>query len=76
MRVAVAALAFVAGLVLALLGALWAIFKTIGTEWDYCPSGGECISGYYPAAGLVLVGGGVAALGLCLLRVRRPDRRA
>jgi hypothetical protein len=67
-RVVVAALAFVAGLVLSLLGALWAFFKVIGTEWDYCPSGGHCISGYYPAAGLVLTGGLIASLGLRLHR--------
>lgn len=68
MRVVVGAAAFVAGLLLAFLGAVWTVLKTIGSEWDYCPSGGDCISGYYPAAGLVLVGGGIAALGLRLVR--------
>jgi hypothetical protein len=47
------------------------VLKTIGTEWNYCPGGRECISGYYPAIGLVLLGGAVAAVGLWLVRKGR-----
>lgn len=42
--------------------------KTIGTEWDICPQGGECYSGYYVAATFDLLALGLGLAGARLLR--------
>ena len=49
------------------LGVLWAVFKTIGTEWDYC-RGGECTSGYFGAAVFIGFAMIAAVVGFSLLR--------
>jgi hypothetical protein len=47
------ALLVLAAAFLGSIGAAWTTFATIGTEWDYCPSGSDCIAG--ELAGLTLV---------------------
>ena len=57
------------------LGVLWAVFKTIGTEWDYC-RGGECSSGYFGAAVFIGFAAIAAAVGFSLLRGGRNRSRS
>ena len=54
-----------------LVGLLWAVFKIIGNEWDYC-RGGDCTSGYVVAAVLIVF---AAIAGLVGLRLLRTDHR-
>jgi hypothetical protein len=49
------------------MGVLWAVFKTFGSEWDYCGSGG-CTSGYVGAALLLGFAAIAGLVGLRLLR--------
>jgi hypothetical protein len=57
------------------LGVLWAVFKTIGTEWDYC-RGGECSSGYFGAAVFIGFAAIAAVVGFSLLRGGRNRSRS
>jgi len=43
------------------------VFKTIGTEWDYCRAG-ECSSGYFGAALFICFAMIAAVVGFSLLR--------
>ena len=47
------------------------VLAVVGEEWDYCPSGGECIAGEAVGLAIMLA---AAALGLLGARVgrRRP----
>ena len=70
MAKALGGLLLLIGAASAAVGVLWAVFKTIGTEWDYCRDG-DCTSGYVGAA--LLIGFAVVAVlvGLRLLRGAR-----
>lgn len=51
------------------VGGLWAFMKASGAEVDFC-EGGSCVSGWYPAATLLVVGFASGLAGLTLLRAR------
>jgi hypothetical protein len=57
------------------VGLLWAIFKTIGNEWDFC-RGGECTSGYVGAATFIGFGAIAGFVGFRLLRGQRNRSRS
>ena len=59
----------------AAVGVLWAIFKAIGSEWDYCHRGG-CTSGYVGAAVFIGFAGVVGLVGFRLLRGERNGPRS
>jgi hypothetical protein len=50
------------------IGVAWIYLDAIGTEWDYCHDGRDCIAGWKMGAGFLV--GAVAAgiIGLVVLR--------
>jgi hypothetical protein len=63
-------LLLLAAAVVGVLGAAWTTFAIIGTEWDYCPSGRDCIAGELMGMVLVAVAGLSAWSGVRLVRNR------
>ncbi len=68
-------LALLAAAVTGAVGVLWAVFKTIGNEWDYC-RGGECTSGYVGAAVFLGFAAIAALVGSNLLCRQRKRSRS
>jgi hypothetical protein len=58
------ALAAVAGVI----GVLWVSLDAVGTEWDYCRPGRECIAGWKIGSGFLGSAAVAALAGLGLLR--------
>lgn len=50
MRLVVAVLLLLIAIVTAAVTAVWAYGKAFGTEFDLCPDGGECYSGWFGVA--------------------------
>jgi hypothetical protein len=69
----VGALLAVVGIGLAALGVLWTLWRAIGAEVDYCPTG-DCITAYWISVPLVLLGCALAGIGIELFRRRRGSR--
>ena len=64
------ALLLLAAAFLGAIGAAWTTFAIIGTEWDYCPSGGDCIAGELVGLMIVVVAVLAGWSGLRLVRSR------
>jgi hypothetical protein len=64
------ALLLLAAAFLGAIGAAWTTFAIIGTEWDYCPSGSDCIAGELAGLTLVAIAMVAAWVGLRLARTR------
>jgi hypothetical protein len=63
-------MSIVASAVTGAIGALWALFAIIGTEWDYCPRGSDCIPGELVGAAIVATAAGFAWVGVRLVARR------
>jgi hypothetical protein len=53
------------------IGVAWVYLDAIGTEWDYCPDGSDCIAGWKMGAGFLAGAVVVGAVGFGLLRRKR-----
>jgi hypothetical protein len=58
------------------IGVGWLFLDAIGSEWDYCRAGGDCIAGWKIGAGFTAVAVVAAVLAVALLRRGRPGRRS
>ena len=61
-------LLLVAAVATAALGAVWIGLDAIGTEWDFCPRGSDCVDGWLMGISLVALGAAAGLLGLRLAR--------
>jgi hypothetical protein len=61
----------IAGVAAAVLGIGWFFLDAMGTEWDYCPGGSDCIAGWKMGAGLTFAAVITGLVGLSLLRGTR-----
>jgi hypothetical protein len=55
------------------VGIGWLLLDAVGTEWDFCPSGSDCIAGWKMGAGFTLVALAAGVLGLSLVRREGRD---
>jgi hypothetical protein len=65
------ALVLVAAAAAAALGIAWVYVDAVGTEWDYCRRGNDCIAGWKMEAGFIVVAAVVGVIGFSLLRRQR-----
>jgi hypothetical protein len=72
MRRFVGAVVLLAAAIAGAIGVLWVGFDAIGTEWDYCPDGRDCIAGWKMGFGFIVAS---AALGLAASGLLRSSRR-
>ena len=66
----IGALLVVASAVTAAIGVVWVGLDAVGTEWDFCPDGADCVAGWKMGTSLIVLGGVAGFLGLRL--ARRP----
>jgi hypothetical protein len=66
------AIVLVAAAITGAIGVVWIGLDAIGTEWDYCPSGGDCIAGWKMGLGFVAAS---AVLGLAAGGLLRGSRQ-
>jgi hypothetical protein len=50
------------------IGVAWVYLDAIGTEWDYCPDGRNCIAGWKMAASFLAGAVGAGVVGFVALR--------
>jgi hypothetical protein len=65
----------VAAAITAVVGIGWLLLDAIGTEWDYCPGGSDCIAGSTMGAGFTLAAVVIGLVGFGLLRGKRNSAR-
>jgi hypothetical protein len=54
--------------VAAVIGAGWVSLDAIGTEWDYCPGGSDCIAGWKMGVGFIVAAIVAAIAGFFVIR--------
>jgi hypothetical protein len=64
------ALLLLAAAVVGALGAAWTTLAIVGTEWDYCPTGNDCIPGELVGLTIVTIGVIAGFSGFRLVRSR------
>jgi hypothetical protein len=64
-------LLLLAAAVAGVVGIGWLLLDAIGTEWDYCPGGSDCIAGWKIGAGFAVAALVAGVLGLSVLRRKR-----
>jgi hypothetical protein len=68
------ALLLLAAAVAGLIGGLWLLLDAVGTEWDYCRRGGDCIAGWKMGAAFTFAALVAGVIGVSLLRCERRTR--
>jgi hypothetical protein len=63
-------LLLLAAAVVGVLGAAWTTLAIVGAEWDYCPTGNDCIPGELAGITVLTVGVVAGLSGLRLVRSR------
>ena len=69
-------LLLVVAAVAGVIGVGWLSLDAIGTEWDYCPGGTDCIAGWKMGAGFTLAAVVTAVVGFSVLRRQRHGSRS
>jgi len=69
-------LLIIAATITGVIGIGWLFLDAIGTEWDYCPGGSDCVAGWKVGAGLTVVAAAAGLIGLGVLRRERDSSRS
>ncbi len=72
----VGALALLVAAITGVIGVGWMFLDAVGTEWDYCPGGGDCIAGWKIGAAFTVAAVVAAVVGVILLRRTRHGPRS